>query len=392
MEFSQSQIQEILTDAIESKGLNTLLETMLNCLMKIERKSFLAEQKNPSNKANGYRIGTTIGFQRQLKFSIPRDRLGHFYPVILAIIRNQEEELSKLAFNLYSKGLSTRDVSDVFNDLYGNKYSKSSISRMNQEFLEEAESWRNRVIEDNYPVIQIDALHSKVRRKNTIETEATYIVMGLKDDFTRDIIAIEQIPTESASGWVSLFEKLKKRGLKKVKLVISDSLSGIENAVQKSFKNASLQKCIVHLKRNMLNRVRHSDKKELAEDLSKVFVVGDPSYTKEKALEKFNQTMLKWSGYSSYFKNIQKDINALNYFTYLEFDYRIQNMIYTTNWIENLNKQFRRVLKIRNSMPTEESLLLLITKVAMDRSIKYNKYPIYNFKFDKKLFDEKINR
>jgi len=157
--------------------------------------------------------------------------------------------------------------------------------------------------------------------------------------------------------------------------------------VGKVFKSALFQKCVVHLKRNMLNRVRHTDKVELGEDLKKVFVVGDPSYTKEQAIKNFNKTMIKWSKYSSYFKNVLNNVNIVNYFTYLEFDYRIHNMIYTTNWIENLNKQFRKVLKIRNSMPSEESILLLLSKVAIDKVFKYNNYPIYNFRFDKKLFE-----
>jgi len=386
MEFNQHQLQEILDVAIESNGINTLLEMLLNCLMKIERKAYLSENTDKKNKANGFRYGSALGINKQIKFSIPRDRLGHFYPTILTLIRNQEEELSKLAFNLYSKGLSVRDVSDIFNDLYGNNYSKSTISRMNKEFIQEAEIWRNRPLEKEYPLLIIDALHSKVRRNNQIDSEATYIVMALRKDLTRDIIAIEHIPTESATGWEFLLKNLKKRGLENVKLILADGLTGLDQAISKVFNDALFQKCVVHLKRNMLHRVRYTDRNELANDLNKVFVVGNSSYTKEQAIKKFNETMTKWGKYSSYFTNILKDINILNYFTYLDFDHRIQSMIYTTNWIENLNKQFRKVLKIRNSMPSEESILLLITKVAMDKVNRYNEYPIYNFKFDKKLY------
>lgn len=211
--------------------------------------------------------------------------------------------------------------------------------------------------------------------------------MALRKDLTRDIIAIEHIPTESASGWEQLLLSLKKRGLEKVNLVIADGLSGLDQVIGKVFKNALFQKCIVHLKRNMLNHVRYTDREKLAEDLNQVFVIGDASFTKEQALIKFEETMIKWGKYSSYFKNVLKNVNIINYLTYLEFDHRIQNMIYTTNWIENLNKQFRKALKIRNSMPSEESVLLLLTKVAIDKVNRYNDYAIYNFRFDKKLFE-----
>lgn len=387
MNFTQHQLEEILDSAINNNGINTLFEIILNCLMKFERKHYLEENSDVKNKANGFRYASTIGLNQQLKLAIPRDRLGYFYPIILGLIRNQEEDLSKLAYSLYAKGLSVRDVSDVFNDLYGNHYSKTTISRMNQEFLEEAEQWRNRILEKEYPILIIDALHSNVRRNNSIESEATYIIMVLRKDLTRDIIAIEHIPTESASGWEQLLLSLKKRGLEKVNLVIADGLSGLDQVIGKVFKNALFQKCIVHLKRNMLNHVRYTDREKLAEDLNQVFVIGDASFTKEQALIKFEETMIKWGKYSSYFKNVLKNVNIINYLTYLEFDHRIQNMIYTTNWIENLNKQFRKALKIRNSMPSEESVLLLLTKVAIDKVNRYNDYAIYNFRFDKKLFE-----
>jgi len=385
--LTHSQLEEILDSAMNSHGINKLFEIMLNSLMKIERKFFLEEQTDHKNKGNGFRYISGIGLNKSLRLAIPRDRLGYFYPLILELVRNQDEELAKLAYNLYGKGLSVRDVSDIFNDLYGNSYSKSTISRMNQDFIDEAEQWRNRPLEKEYPILMIDALHSNVKRNNSIEMEASYIVMALRKDLTRDIIAIEHIPTESASGWEQLLLSLKKRGLEKVNLVIADGLTGLDQVVGKVFKSALFQKCVVHLKRNMLNRVRHTDKVELGEDLKKVFVVGDPSYTKEQAIKNFNKTMIKWSKYSSYFKNVLNNVNIVNYFTYLEFDYRIHNMIYTTNWIENLNKQFRKVLKIRNSMPSEESILLLLSKVAIDKVFKYNNYPIYNFRFDKKLFE-----
>lgn len=389
MDFTQHQLEEILDSAIINNGINKLFEIMLNCLMKFERKYFLEENSNSKNKANGFRHISGIGLNQPLKLAIPRDRLGYFYPLVLGLVRNQEEELSKLAYNLYAKGLSVRDVSDVFNDLYGNSYSKSTISRMNQEFLEEAEQWRNRILEKEYPILIIDALHSNVRRNNSIETEASYIIMALRKDLTRDIIAIEHIPNESASGWEQLLLSLKTRGLEKVNLIIADGLSGLDQVIGKVFKDALFQKCVVHLKRNMLNRVRYTDREKLAEDLSKVFVVGDPSYTKDQAIKNFNETMIKWGKYSSYFTNVLKNVNIINYLTYLEFDHRIHNMIYTTNWIESLNKQFRKALKIRNSMPSEESILLLLTKVAIDKLNKYNDYAIYNFRFDKKLLEFK---
>ena len=387
MQFSENQFQEILTDALANFGLNSILENVLNCLMKLERKSFLSEKTDYHNKANGYRLGSATGINGKISLSIPRDRLGQFYPLVLSLIRDQEEELTQLAFNLYSKGLSTKDVSDIFTDLYGDSYSKSSISRMNQTFLNELEEWRNRPLEKNYPVIIIDALYSKVKRDMSIETEATYTVMSLREDMSRDIIAIEQIPTESASGWEFLLNKLKSRGMITTQLIVADGLMGLEQSALKVFPQASFQKCVVHFKRNILNHVRHSHKAEVADDIRDVFVTGNPSFSQVDGLNAFNNFVNKWGKIYQYIKNLRNNLSVIHYFTYLNYDYRIQSMIYTTNWIENLNKQFRRVLKIRNSMPSEDSLLLLLSKVAKDKASGYLTYPIYNFKFDKTLFN-----
>jgi len=384
MQLTIAQSSEVISELLQEHGLNKILEMVLNSLLKLEREGFLKESNNKLNKANGYRNRRVAGINKTITLSIPRDRLGYFYPTLLTIIKEQEEEVAKLAFNLYSKGLSTRDVSDIFEELYGDKYSKTTISRFNKGFIKELENWRNRPLERHYPILMIDAIYSKVRRDFSIENEATYTVIALREDLTRDIIALEHIPTESASGWEDLLRSLKKRGVETVDLIVADGLTGLENSVSKVFPDADFQKCVVHLKRYILNRISHKHKSEIAEDLKEIFNISDSSYTKKEGIENMNKFIIKWGRKYKFIRNM-KEMKFYYYFTYLDYDYRVRSMIYTTNWIENLNKQFRRVLKIRNSMPSEESVLLLLTKVAYDKVLKLNKYPIYLFKFDKKL-------
>ena len=389
MKYMPSQIQHIMTESIKGYGLGKFMEMVFNCLMKLERKDFLLTNNNPSNKANGYRFSNAIGFGKMLKLEIPRDRLGNFYPVLLTLIRNQEEELANLAFNLYSKGLSVRDVSDIFDNIYGKHYSKSSISRMNQEFIEEVEQWRNRLLQKHYPILVIDALHSNIRRDHSVEMEATYTIIAVQEDMSWDIIAVEHISTESSSGWAEVLQKLKDRGVQSTGLIIADGLPGLETSISKVFPMAKFQKCVVHFKRNILRKVRSKHKEEIAADLKEIFNVTDPNFTYEDAKNHFKLFESKWSSSYRFIKNLTNSIVTEYYFTFLKFDYRIRSMIYTTNWVENLNKQYRKVLKIRNSMPTEESVLLIIGKVAMDKVHKYRNYPIYKFKFDKYLFPQK---
>ena len=219
--------------------------------------------------------------------------------------------------------------------------------------------------------------------------EATYTIIAVQEDMTRDIISVEHLPIESSSGWEDVFHKLKTRGVKSTGLIIADGLTGLENSIPRVFPEAKFQKCVVHFKRNILKKVRAKHKVEIVADLKKIFNVTDPNFTYKEAKIYFGEFVAKWSKSYRLIGNLTNYMATNYYFTYLQFDFRIRNMIYTTNWVENLNKQYRRVLKMRNSMPTEESVLLLLGKVAMDKVHKYRKYAIYNFKFDKSLFNGK---
>ena len=390
MQLTDRQIVLAIEEILLTRGINTVMELFLNSLMGLERKEFLlvSNEETKTNKGNGYRFGSVFYKGSSFRLRIPRDRIGQFYPVILALLKNEEEDISNWAFELYEKGLTTRDISEIFQNIYGNSYSKSSISRISQSYKAELEDWRNRPLDKHYPVIMVDALHTRIRRDSTVQVEAVYVVMGLCEDKSRDILAIENIPTESSSGWKSLFGNLKSRGIESTNLIIADGLTGLEQVIAEVFPQAKFQKCVTHLKRNIVNKVRSSHKQEIADDLKEVFVTGDPSYTKEMALNRWDIFIKKWGKKYRYISNFKSRLEMTYYFTYLDYDSRVRSMIYTTNWIENLNKQFRKVLKIRNSMPSDESVLLLLSKVALDKTDRYLNHPIYNFKFDKNLFPD----
>lgn len=229
------------------------------------------------------------------------------------------------------------------------------------------DQWLNRSLEEYYPVVFVDAVHIKVHRKKKVASEAFYVVLGVREDKTREVLAIFNRPTESATGWQEMFMELKGRGVEKIGLMVADGLAGLPTALSSVFPSTPLQKCVTHLKRNMLSKVRHGDKKELAEDLRDVFRTGQKGYTKEMAWDNWMVLLKKWGKDYRSFKLMEKNLEYMFYFTYLMFAPRIQSMIYTTNWIERLNKDFRRVLKMRGAMPTEESVLVLMGKTAMDK-------------------------
>lgn len=384
IEFTKEQLSQLMSKHSERKnGLHDLLEILLESMMLAERSEFLQDDVS-GNKGNGYRLGHTYGQGKKLEFRIPRDRYGNFHPQILAILRDQEE-CERLAGILYTKGLTQSQVGDVFEEIYGEHYSKSSISRMVDYVRSDVEEWLARPLEEYYPIVFIDCVFIKVHRKRKVCPEAFYVVLGVKEDKTREVLGIFNRPEESACGWRDMFLELKERGLERIGLIVADGLSGLDDAVAQVYTTSSLQRCTTHLKRGMLGKVRHGDKMALAEDLRQVFKTGDASYTQETAWESWCRLLEKWKAYQS-IGRMRGKIEYICYFTYLNYHPRIQSMIYTTNWIERLQKDFRRVTRMRGALPNEESLLVLMGKTAMDKEVYARALP--GIDLDKKLFPD----
>lgn len=194
---------------------------------------------------------------------------------MLALLRSQQAETDKLVSALYGQGLTQSQVGEVFERLYGRHYSSSQIGRMIEWMRQDVAQWTNRTLEARYPVVFIDALWVNVRR-DSVKKEAFYVVLGVKEDRTREVLAISHQPTESATGWEMLLEELKQRGVESIGLIVADGLSGLENGVCKVYPSADFQRCVTHVKRRLLARVRTEDKPVLAEDLRQVFATDRP--------------------------------------------------------------------------------------------------------------------
>lgn len=365
MNFTKEQLSEQMCKHAEKEnGLYDLMEMMLESMMVAERGEFLAQ--HPGNKGNGFRPGSSYGHGRKLEFRIPRDRYGNFHPQILAILRNQEDECNQLAGVLYTKGLTQEQVGDVFDQVYGQHYSKSSISRMVESVRTQVNEWLERGLEAYYPIVFVDCVHIKIHRKRSVACEAFYVALAVTDEGTREVLGIFNIPEESATGWGSIFSTLKERGVQRIGLMVADGIKGLDTVIGERFPGTPLQRCVTHLKRNMFAKVRHGDKAALAADLRDVFRTGQHDYTIEQAWSKWQTMCDKWGKDYIAIKRLRNNADYKAYMTYLNYAPEVQPMIYTTNWIERLNRDFRRVTRMRTAMPNEESVLTLMGSVAMD--------------------------
>lgn len=381
MNFTQSQITEILDEIASGKnGYQELLKLSLESIMRSERQEFNKEQ---SDVSNGYRLGSILGHGGKLELTIPRSRHHNFYPLILALVKEQNEECKTLAYELYSSGLTTEQIGNLFDKIYGHQYSKASISNMMSNARTDVQSWLKRKLEKRYPIIYIDATYWHTRRLDSVSSEAYYTILAVREDRTREVISVINHPTEGSSNWREEFENLKARGLKEVNLLVSDGLQGIENVVAEIFPMATVQLCTVHLTRNIIAKVKPSDKQLVAKDLKEVLDPSDPHDNATKGYERFIDFINSWIRKYPSLKTYLLPRNKL-YFNYLNYHVEIRRMIYTTNWIERLNRNYKRTLRMRSSMPSPESVVFLLASVANRRN-EY-KMPIYQFAYETKLF------
>ena len=230
----------------------------------------------------------------------------------------------------------------------------------------------------------IDALYIKVKR-DCVASEPFYIVLGLNKSFKREILAVVNQPTESASGWENVLKGLKERGVKKVGLFVSDNLKGLDASIDKVFPRSDHQKCVLHLKRNILGKVRKNLRAEVAAVLASLFDLETPSTNIKNAVENCRE---KLKPYAKKYPSLEPMLDVVyleRYFTYLKYHRSVRNMIYTTNWIERFNKTVRRTTKIRNSLPSPHAALMLIGYTAMEVEEQAYKYSINKFANDRKI-------
>ncbi len=386
MHFTQTQISKIIEQILEKEdGLNTILKMTLEALMKAERTEHNTSTRDYSN---GYRTRKAFGDKQMIELQVPRTRNGGFYPVILGLLKSQEQEAKSIAFHLYKSGLTTGQVGEVFDEIYGKHYGTSQVSRMFDSAREEVQIWLNRPLENYYPIIYIDAIFIPTRRVDSVSKEAYYTLLAVRSDRTREVLGIFNFPTEGSRQWEAVFEQLKMRGLSEVGLFVTDGLTSIEDAIWKHFRGANVQLCTVHLQRVFLKEVKPKHKAELSQDFKDVFRSDDRNDTISASKQRFNEFCDKWSKYYPYFKRRKNNPRNELYFTYIGYNYRIRSMIYSTNWIERLNRDFKRTTRMRGALPSPDSTILLLAGVAMTHKAYQRKVPKLDYEKERFIWEE----
>jgi transposase-like protein len=366
---------------LDSMSLDNFVGVTIETLMNIERDEYLDQVTEKDNGNGFYGRALKTFSNNSLMVKVPRTREGGFSPASLELLKINQEKMDEMVLSLYTKGVTCKDIKSFINEIFSEKISPSKISDLVKVFNKFRTAWENSPLEKRYKVIYMDVIFITVKRGNEYSKEGLYVAIGLKEDNKRELVALSVNPTESASEWGNVLENLKKRGVEQVDLFVADGIKSLENEISRTYYEADFQKCCVHKIRQVLIKIAPKDKEEVAKDLKHIFDNFESTDTEEKALVKVNNFLEKWKEKYPYIKHMFEDGIINYYFTYIKFSKEVRRMIYTTNSIENLNRQIRKTTKNKLSFENTERLLDFVFMIVKEFEEKnYSKYPISNFK------------
>jgi transposase-like protein len=311
------------------------------------------------NYRNGYsqkKVKTQLG---EIDIKIPRDRKGNYQPKIIGKYDRNEEGMEEKILSLYACGMSQRDISEQIKNLYDVEISPELVSKISEKIMPEVNAWQNRPLERVYPFIFMDAIHYKVKEDHRYVTKAAYVVLGITMDGRKDILGVWIGEHESSKFWLNVLNDLKSRGVMDVYLFCTDGLCGMMQAIQAVYPKSRLQRCIVHQIRSSTKYVSYKDIKAVVSDLKKIYTAVTLDEAEEN-LRTFSETWRKQ--YPSCVKSWEENWEVLS--TFFEYPSEIRKIIYTTNIIEGLNRQFRQITKNKPSFTNDDSLRRMLYLAA----------------------------
>ncbi len=325
------------------------------------------------NSRNGVCKKSLITEGGVLELEVPRDRNAEFSPVLVPKRQTRIDGLDQKILSLYAKGMSLSDIKIQIHELYGAENSESLISRVTDNVMDEVRSWQNRPLEAIYAIVYFDALIVKVRQDKRIINKAVYVALGVDLTGRKDILGLCISENEGAKFWLNNFTEMKDRGLKDILIACSDNLTGMSEAISAVYPQTEHQLCIVHQIRNSLSYVSYKDRKELAADLKLVY----SSITEDEALTALSDFDMKWGKqYPHIAKSWQN--NWQNLIIFLQYPEVIRRIIYTTNAIEGLNSQLRKVTNNKRGFPNDDSVFKTLYLTIDYITRKWN-MPIQNW-------------
>ena len=361
-------IQDALKDLL-SGTIKEMMESEMDDHLGYEK----YERSDESNSRNGTKTKRVRSKYGEFEVDVPQDRDSTFDPKVLPKRQKDISSIDDKIISMYAKGMTTRQISETIEDIYGFEISEGMVSDITDKLLPRIEEWQNRPLSAVYPIVFIDAVHFSVRKEGLIQKLAAYVVLGINDDGKKEVLSIVIGENESSKFWLGVLNSLKNRGVRDILILCSDGLTGIKDAISTAFPKTEQQRCIVHMVRNTLKYVANKDMKSFAKDLKTVYTAAN----EEAALTRLEEVTEKWSEHYPHSMNRWHDNwDAIS--PIFKFSKDVRTAFYTTNAIESLNSSYRKLNRQRSVFPSAQALLKALYLATFEVSKKWT-MPIRNW-------------
>ena len=355
----QSMLRDLLGDLMQE-----MLEAEMDEHLGYSKYDY--KNKTTDDSRNGYSPKTVVSSVGEIALDIPRDRKGEFEPQIVQKHQTDISNIEDQVLSMYAKGMTTRDISSHLHDVYGIDASAEMISHMTDRILPIAKEWQNRPLDKKYAIVFMDAVHFHVREDNRTVKKAVYVAIDIKLTGEREVLGMWIGGNESAKYWLGVLNELRNRGVEDIMIVSVDGLTGFGDAIHAVFPQAEIQRCIVHQIRYTTKFISYKDIKPFMVDLNKVYKAD----TEDLALEALDELETNWGKkYPSSIDSWRRNWPQLS--TYFKYTSEIRKVIYTTNSIENFNRQLRKLTKSNTIFPTDDALFKVLYLAMIDATKKW---------------------
>ena len=365
---SAADIQDALKDL-----LGGTIENMMEAEMDEHLGYSKSERSNSENARNSYKSKNLNSTYGRVQIDVPQDRQSTFAPQVVKKRQKDISDIDNKIISMYAKGMTTRQISETINDIYGFEASEGFISDVTDKILPQIEEWQNRPLASVYPVVFIDAIHFSVRQDGIVTKLAAYVAVGINEDGVKEVLTIDIGENESSKYWLGVLNSLKNRGVQDILILCSDGLTGLKEAIATAFPKTEHQRCIVHMVRNTLKYVANKDMKDFAKDLRTIYTAPDEK-TAAKRLDDMDK---KWTPhYPAAMKRWHDNWDVIT--PIFKFSTAVRTAFYTTNAIESLNSSYRRLNRQRSVFPSAQALLKALYLATFEATKKWS-MPIRNW-------------
>ncbi len=359
------------------EALKDLLGGTIKSMLESEMDEHLGYKNYERNDNNNYRNGTKKKTLRsnygEFEIDVPQDRQSSFEPEVVKKRQKDISNIDQKIISMYAKGMTTRQIAEQMEEIYGFECSESFISNVTDKIIAEIEDWQKRPLDEVYPIVFIDAVHFSVREDNRIKKLAAYVILGYSKDGMKEILSLEIGENESSKYWLGVLNNLKNRGIKDIMVLCADGLSGIKEAINAAFPETEYQRCIVHQVRNTLKYVAYKDMKPFANDLKGIYLAPD----EKTGYEELEKVKSKWEQiYPNVMKSWEVNWDVLS--PIFKFSKDVRKVIYTTNAIESLNSTYKKLNSQRSVFPSDKALLKSLYLASSEATKKWTQ-PLRNW-------------